>query len=112
MQAVDAGRPLRGRMLQQRRAVGLQIRRQLHFQWVLNLARLQEHAEQRRSREVCDGESLADEIRTALPLALDAVERCCDDGPIPLQIAPADAMTESVERWEKPEQWPKRAVGL
>ena len=97
MQAVDAGRPLRGRMLQQRGAVVLQIQRQLHLQWILNLGRLQEHAQQRRSREIRDGESLADEIRTALPLVLDAVERSCDDGPISVQIALANSMTESVE---------------
>ena len=42
MQAVDAGRPLRGRMAQQRGAVLLQIGRQFQLQRVLNLGRLQE----------------------------------------------------------------------
>ena len=93
-------------------AVVLQIQRQLHLQRVLNLGRLQERPQQRGSREVCDGESLADEIRAALPLLLDTVERCCDDGPIPLQIALADFMAESVERWKNPEQRPQRALGL
>ena len=55
---------------------------------------------------------LADEIRAALPLVLDAVERHCDDGPIPLQIAFADFMAESVERRKNPKQRPQRAVGL
>ena len=65
MQAIDADRPLRGRMLQQRGAVVLQIQRQLHLQRVLHPGRLQERPQQRGSREVCDGESLADEIRAA-----------------------------------------------
>ena len=52
----------------------------------MNLGRLEEHSQQRGSREVCDGKSLADEVRAVLPLMLDAVERRCDGGPIPLQI--------------------------
>src|SRR6516162_8834480 len=112
MQAVDAGRPLRSWMPKQRGAVVLQIQRQLHLQWVLNLVRLQERPQQSGGREVYDGESLADEIRAALPLVFDSVERRCDGGPIPLQIAFADSMTESVERWKNPEQRPERAVGL
>ena len=80
MQAIDAGRPLRGWMPQQRGAVVLQIQRQLYLQGILNLRRLQEHPQQRCSRQVCDGEGLADKIRTTLPLVLDAVERRCDDG--------------------------------
>ena len=48
--------------------------------------RLQEHTQERGGREICDTESLADEIRAVLPLVLDAVERRCDDDPIPLQI--------------------------
>ena len=75
MQAVNAGRPLRGRMPQQRGPVVLQIRRQLDLQRVLDLGWLEECPEQRGSREVGDRESLADEIRAALPFLLDAVER-------------------------------------
>src|SRR5262245_55364479 len=112
MQAVDAGRPLRGWMPKQRGSVILQIQRQFHLQWVLNLSRLQERPQQCGGREVCDGESLADEIRAALPLVLDSVERRCEDGPIALQIAFADSMTESIERWKNPEQRPQRAVGF
>jgi hypothetical protein len=41
MQSVNAGRPLRGRMPQERGAVVLQIRRQLHAQRVLDLGWLQ-----------------------------------------------------------------------
>src|SRR5215470_17073675 len=104
MQAIDAGRPLGGWMLQQRGAVVLQIERQLHLERVLNLGRLQEHPQQRGSGEVCDGENLADEIRAALPLALDSIERRCDDGAISLQIVFANAMAEPVEGRKNPEQ--------
>ena len=78
MQAVDPGRPLRGRMPEHRGAVVLQIRRQIDLQRVLDLGWLQEWPQQRGSREVGDRESLADEIRAPLPLLLDAVERSCD----------------------------------
>jgi hypothetical protein len=54
---------LRGRMLQQGGAVVRQILR--HLQRVLNFGRLKEHPQQRGSREVCDGEGLAEEIRAA-----------------------------------------------
>jgi hypothetical protein len=43
MQAVDAGRPLRGWMAQQHGEVVLETRWQLELQWVLNSGRLQEH---------------------------------------------------------------------
>ena len=107
MQAVDAGRPLRGRVPQQHRAVVLQIRRQFQLQRVLNLGRLQERPQQRCGREVCDGESLADKIRAALPRMLDAVERRRDDGAISLQIALADLMAEPVEPRKNPKQPPQ-----
>ena len=111
MEAVDTGGPLRGWMSQQRGAILFQIRRQLHPQWVLNLGRLKERAQQRGSREVCDGKSLTDEIRAVLQLMLDAVESRCDGDPIPLQIVVADSMAESVERWKNPKQRSQRAVG-
>src|SRR6185437_4730128 len=98
MQEVDAGGPLHGWMPQQRSAVVLQIQGQLHLQRVLNLGRLQERSQQRGRREICDGESLADKIRAALPLVLDAVKCGGDNGPIPLEIAIADSMAESVEQ--------------
>ena len=112
MQAVDAGRPLRGRMPQQRGAVVLQIRRQLDLQRVLDLGWLQERPQQRGGREVGDRERLADEIRAALPLLLDAVERGCDGGAILLQVRLADLVAEAVERRENPQQRPQRPVGL
>jgi hypothetical protein len=83
MQAVDADRPLCGRVPQQRGAVVFEIRWQLYLQRALNLWRLQERTQQRRSREVCDGESFAYEIRAVLPLLLNAIECCCDYDPIP-----------------------------
>ena len=86
MQPVDAGRPLRGRMPEQRGAVVLQIGRQLDTQRVLDLGWLQQRRQQRRGREVGDGERIADEIRAALPLLLDAVERGGDGGAIGLEI--------------------------
>jgi hypothetical protein len=73
MEAVDTGGPLRGWMPQQRGAIVFQIRRQLHPQWVLNLGRLEERSQQRGGRKVCDGKSLADEVRAVLPLMLNAV---------------------------------------
>ena len=97
MPAIDSGRPLSGCMLQQRSAVVLQVERQLDLQWVLNFGRLQEHPQQRGSGEVCDRENLADEIRAALPLALDSIEGRCDDGAISLQIVFANTMAESIE---------------
>jgi hypothetical protein len=112
MQAIDAGSPLRGWMLQQCGAVVLHIPRQVHLQRVLNLRRLQEHPQQCGGREVCDGERLSSEISATLPFVLDAVERGRDNGSILLQIAFADSMTKSVERWKHREQRPKRAVGL
>jgi hypothetical protein len=75
MQAVDTARPLHCWMRQQRGAIVSQIQRELHLQWILKLGGLEEHTQQRGSREVCDAESLADEIRAALPGLLDAVER-------------------------------------
>ena len=98
MQAKDPGRPLHGWMPQQRGAVVLQIGRQFDLQRILNLGRLQERAQQRGSREVGDGESLADEIGTALPLLLDPVEGRCDGGTIAFQPGLADLVTEPVER--------------
>src|SRR5215813_714231 len=112
MQAIDASRPLRGWMLQQHGAVVFEVPRQLHPWWILNLGRLQERPQQRGSREVCDGESLADEIRAALPLILDSIKCRCHDGPISRQIAFADAMAESVERWKNPEPRLQPAGGL
>jgi hypothetical protein len=112
MQAVDADRPLRGRVPLQRGAVVFEIRWQLHLQRVLNLWRLQERTQKRSSREVCDGESFADEIRAVLPLLLNAIERRCDYDPIPLQIVFPNSMAESIERWKNPEQRSQRAVRL
>src|SRR5262249_35447645 len=111
MQAIDAGRPWGAWMLRRRGAVALQKGRQLDLQWVLNFGRLRENPQQRGSGGDCDGESLADEIRAALPLALDSIERCCDDGAISLQMVFANTMAESVERWKNPEQRPQPAVG-
>jgi hypothetical protein len=52
----------------------LQIRRQLHLQRILNLGRLQVRSQQRRGREVGDGESIAKKIRATLSLEFDAVQ--------------------------------------
>ena len=54
----------------------------------------------------------ASPIRAALPLVLDAVKCGGDDGPIPLQIAIADSMAESVEQRKNPKQRPQCGVGL
>src|SRR5688572_31849230 len=104
MESVDACRPLRTRMPQQCGAVVLQIQRQLDLQRVLDFGRLQERPQQRGSRQVGDGEILADEIRAALPLLLYAVERRCDDGTILLQIGLTDLVAEPVVRRKNPEQ--------
>src|SRR5262245_53631828 len=112
MPAVDAGCPLSGGMLPQRGAVVLEIQRQLHLQWVLKLGRLQDYPQQRSSREVCDCKSLADEIRAALPLVLNAIKSRGNDCPIPFQIAFANLMPEPVECWKNPEARPERTVGL
>ena len=53
-----------------------------------------------------------DKIRAALPLVLDAVKCGGDDGPIPLQIAIANSMAESVEQRKNPKQRPQCGVGL
>ena len=50
MQAIDADRPLRGWVPQQRGAVVFEIRWQLHLQRVLNFRRLQERTQKRSSR--------------------------------------------------------------
>src|SRR5260221_2650842 len=75
MQPVNTGRPLRGWMLPECGAIVLQIRRQLHAQRVLDLGWLQHHPQHRRRPKVGDRERIADEIRAALPLLLDPVER-------------------------------------
>src|SRR5262245_9361955 len=110
MQAIDAGSPLRGWMLQQCLTVVLHIQRQVNLQRVLNLRRLQDHPQQCGGREVRDGERLGSEISATLPFVLDAVERGRDVGSILLQIGFADSMTKSVERWKHPEQRPQPAV--
>lgn len=58
MQPVDSGRPLRGRMLEQRCAVVLQIRRQLDAQRVLDFPWLQKCPQQRCGRGVGDSERI------------------------------------------------------
>src|SRR5262245_17496982 len=112
MQAVDAGRPLRGRMPQQHSAVVLQIRRQFDLQRVLDFRRLQERPQQRGGREVGDAERFADKIGAALPHVLDTIERRSDGGSISFQIALADFMAEPVEPRKNRKHPPQAGIGL
>ena len=102
MLPVNVQRPLRRGMPQERGTVVLDIRWQLDTQWVLDLWWLQQRRQQRRCREIGDGERSADEIGAAIALLLDPVEGGAHGGAIVLESAFTDPVAKAVVRREDP----------